>query len=51
MQKLAREMGISFRDPINLVFLGNHFGKVAGLKATDYSIEKIHTFLCNIRMD
>lgn len=40
IQKSAREKGIGFRDPINLVFLGNHFGKVAGLKATDYSIEK-----------
>lgn len=27
-------------DPISLVFLGNYFGKVAVLKANDYSIEK-----------
>lgn len=27
-------------DPISLVFLGNNFGKVAVLKANDYSIEK-----------
>lgn len=40
----AREMGITFRDPINLVFLGSHFGKVAALKATDYSIEKYTLF-------
>lgn len=33
-------MGTTFGDPINLVFLGSHFGKVDALKATDYSIEK-----------
>lgn len=44
IQKLAREMGIGFRDLINLVFLGNRFGKVDGLKATDYSIEKYTLF-------
>ena len=40
IQKSAREMGICFRDPINLLFLGNHFGKVVGMKAADYSMEK-----------
>lgn len=43
IQKSAREMGISLRDPINLVFVGNDSGKVA-VKATDYSIEKYTVF-------
>lgn len=37
-------MGIGFRDLVNLVFLGNHFGKVDDLKATDDSIEKYMLF-------
>jgi len=44
IQKSAREMAISSRDPINCVFFRNHFGNVAGLKATDYSIEKCTLF-------
>lgn len=47
-QKSAREMGIGFRDPINLLFLGSYFGKVSGLKTTDYSIEK-DTLFCVIQ--
>lgn len=44
IQKSARVVGIGFRDPINFVFVGNHFGKAAGLKATDYGIEKCTLF-------
>lgn len=44
IQKSVRDMEVSFRDPIYLVFLGSHFGKADVLKATDYSIEKYMLF-------